>query len=107
MKKIINPLAVILAVSLLTMGLAMSSFTSHDPGKEALAPAPKEFTVVWSIYAGWNPWAYAGTSGIMDKWAAKYRSIHNTLSGCMRNDEHGLFNYPGRRGHTVFRNHRR
>ena len=72
MKKIINPLAVILAVSLLTMGLAMSSFTSHDPGKEASAPAPKEFTVVWSIYAGWNPWAYAGTSGIMDKWAAKY-----------------------------------
>lgn len=72
MKKIINPLAVIVAVSLITIGLAMSSFTSHDSGKEAPAPAPKEFAVVWSIYAGWNPWAYAGTSGIMDKWAAKY-----------------------------------
>ena len=72
MKKIINPLTVIMAVSLIIIGLAMSSFTFRTPEKETPAPAPKEFTVVWSIYAGWNPWSYAGTSGIMDKWAAKY-----------------------------------
>ena len=72
MKKIINRLAAIMTVSLIFIVLAMSSFTSHTPGKEAPSPAPKEFTVVWSIYAGWNPWSYASTSGIMEKWAAKY-----------------------------------
>jgi len=72
MKKIMNPLTVKVAVSLITIGMVMSSFTSHNHGKGASAPAPKEFSVVWSIYAGWNPWAYAGTSGIMDKWAGKY-----------------------------------
>jgi len=72
MKKIINPLIVIMAVSLIIIGLALSSFSSRTPEKEAPARAPKEFTVVWSIYAGWNPWSYAGTSGIMDKWAARY-----------------------------------
>ncbi len=72
MKKLINPLTVIITVSLIISGLAMSSFTSHTTGKEAASPAQKEFTVVWSIYAGWNPWSYANTSGIMDKWAARY-----------------------------------
>ena len=32
----------------------------------------KEFTVAWSIYVGWMPWAYIDQSGIMDKWANKY-----------------------------------
>jgi NitT/TauT family transport system substrate-binding protein len=31
-----------------------------------------KFKMVWSIYAGWNPWEYAKTSGILDKWAKKY-----------------------------------
>jgi NitT/TauT family transport system substrate-binding protein len=30
------------------------------------------FKVAWSIYAGWMPWGYLETSGIMDKWADKY-----------------------------------
>ncbi|WP_443691183.1 putative urea ABC transporter substrate-binding protein, partial [Pseudomonas sp.] len=35
--------------------------------------APKEhFNVCWTIYAGWMPWEYAGTQGIVDKWAKKY-----------------------------------
>jgi NitT/TauT family transport system substrate-binding protein len=72
MKKIINPLAIIMAILLIIIGLSMSSFTSNTPEKEAYPAAPKEFTVVWSIYAGWNPWSYAGTSGILDKWAARY-----------------------------------
>jgi len=72
MKKIVNQLSVITAISLIIIGLSLSSFSSRIPGKEAPAPAPKEFTVVWSIYAGWNPWSYANTSGIMDKWASKY-----------------------------------
>lgn len=32
----------------------------------------KEFKVAWSIYAGWNPWAYANESGILKKYADMY-----------------------------------
>ncbi len=39
----------------------------------AVHAAPKEnFKVAWSIYAGWMPWDYAASSGIMKKWADKY-----------------------------------
>lgn len=31
-----------------------------------------EFKVAWSIYAGWMPWDYAGSSGILKKWADTY-----------------------------------
>ncbi|MBN1183110.1 MAG: ABC transporter substrate-binding protein [Bacteroidales bacterium] len=31
-----------------------------------------DFKVAWSIYAGWNPWAYAKEAGIIDKYAKKY-----------------------------------
>ena len=72
MKKIFNRLSAIMAVTLIIAAISLSSFISDTRGKEAPSPAQKEFTVVWSIYAGWNPWAYAGTSGIMDKWATKY-----------------------------------
>ena len=35
--------------------------------------APKEhFNVCWTIYAGWMPWEYGATQGIVDKWAKKY-----------------------------------
>ncbi len=32
----------------------------------------KEFTIGWSIYAGWMPWPYAQEAGIVKKWADKY-----------------------------------
>lgn len=32
----------------------------------------KKFTLAWSIYVGFMPWAYIDESGIMDKWADKY-----------------------------------
>jgi len=35
--------------------------------------APKsQFNVCWTIYAGWMPWEYAQTQGIVSKWAKKY-----------------------------------
>ncbi|MDF3936523.1 putative urea ABC transporter substrate-binding protein [Pseudomonas citronellolis] len=35
--------------------------------------APKSsFNVCWTIYAGWMPWEYAASHGIVDKWAKKY-----------------------------------
>lgn len=30
------------------------------------------FSVCWTLYAGWMPWEYAGSQGIVDKWAKKY-----------------------------------
>jgi NitT/TauT family transport system substrate-binding protein len=34
--------------------------------------ATPTFTVGWSIYAGWNPYAYMAKSGILKRWADKY-----------------------------------
>lgn len=45
--------------------LALSSFFSH-------AESRKSFNVCWTLYAGWMPWGYTSTSGIIDKWAKKY-----------------------------------
>ena len=37
------------------------------------APTPRhEFSIGWSIYAGWMPWPYAQQAGIVKKWADKY-----------------------------------
>jgi len=41
-------------------------------GGAALAEQKKDFTLAWSIYAGWMPWPYAEQSGILKKWADKY-----------------------------------
>ncbi|MCP5340523.1 MAG: ABC transporter substrate-binding protein [Sinobacteraceae bacterium] len=46
------------------------SLTVFAPAAQA-APK-KDFKVCWTIYAGWMPWEYAASSGIMDKWAKKY-----------------------------------
>src|SRR5712692_5542450 len=37
----------------------------------AFAQRP-EFTVGWSIYAGWTPYHYMQKSGLLKKWAEKY-----------------------------------
>ena len=36
------------------------------------AESKDKFKIAWSIYAGWMPWTYADSSGIMKKWADKY-----------------------------------
>lgn len=51
----------LLAVCLLTL----LSFSTH-------AETKKRFNVCWTIYAGWMPWGYASSEGIIDKWAKKY-----------------------------------
>ncbi|SFI14205.1 NitT/TauT family transport system substrate-binding protein [Pseudomonas guineae] len=52
--------------SMLAAGLAATiSVNSHA--------APKtDFSVCWTIYAGWMPWEYGDAEGIVDKWAKKY-----------------------------------
>ncbi len=42
------------------------------PALTAAAAPKKEFTVCWTIYAGWMPWGYASDAGIVKKWADKY-----------------------------------
>jgi NitT/TauT family transport system substrate-binding protein len=37
-----------------------------------VAKAKDSFKVCWSIYAGWMPWGYAESHGIIAKWAKKY-----------------------------------
>lgn len=44
---------------------AVLSFSAHAEKKDS-------FSVCWTLYAGWMPWGYANTSGIIDKWAKKY-----------------------------------
>ena len=44
---------------------AVLSFSAHAEKKDS-------FSVCWTLYAGWMPWGYASTSGIIDKWAKKY-----------------------------------
>jgi NitT/TauT family transport system substrate-binding protein len=48
--------------------LAVSLFTANL----ATAAEKDSFKIAWSIYAGWMPWDYAASSGIMKKWADKY-----------------------------------
>jgi NitT/TauT family transport system substrate-binding protein len=41
-------------------------------GAHAHAAPKTQFNICWTIYAGWMPWGYAQTQGIVDKWAKKY-----------------------------------
>lgn len=54
----------VIAGALLLASCSPSSTTSAGP--------KKEFTIGWSIYAGWMPWPYAQQAGIVKKWADKY-----------------------------------
>ncbi|WP_061242859.1 putative urea ABC transporter substrate-binding protein [Ectopseudomonas composti] len=44
---------------------AVLSFSAHAEKKD-------NFSVCWTLYAGWMPWGHVSTSGIIDKWAKKY-----------------------------------
>jgi NitT/TauT family transport system substrate-binding protein len=60
MRPIVRTLVISCLAAALMLGMAGS------------AAAKEKFTVAWSIYVGWMPWDYAGSSGILDKWADKY-----------------------------------
>jgi len=52
--------------TMLAGAIALSAATT------ATAEKKDSFSIAWSIYAGWMPWGYLESSGIMDKWAKKY-----------------------------------
>ncbi|MEL7110439.1 MAG: putative urea ABC transporter substrate-binding protein [Pseudomonadota bacterium] len=54
-------------------GLALAAaIVSCSPSPTEELEARTEFSIGWSIYAGWMPWPYADQSGIVQKWADKY-----------------------------------
>lgn len=57
-------------------GLAAAALSTGLTG-QALAAEKKTYNMAWSIYAGWMPWPYAQSSGILKKWADKYNIVIN------------------------------
>ena len=55
-----------LVAALVVAGLAVTAFPR-------LALARDKFTLAVSIYVGWMPWYYAKDSGILKKWAERYK----------------------------------
>ncbi|MFS0772025.1 putative urea ABC transporter substrate-binding protein [Sphingomonas sp. 1P08PE] len=53
------------------LGLAACGSGPASSQNEA-ADVKKDFSIGWSIYAGWMPWPYAQQAGIVKKWADKY-----------------------------------
>ena len=45
----------------------------------SVTPKRTDFTIAWTIYAGWMPWPYAKDAGIVDKWAKKYGLTINVV----------------------------
>ena len=58
---LLAPLSAALLATTLSAGLTPAHAQERD-----------EFSVCWSIYAGWMPWAYADVEGVVDKWADEY-----------------------------------
>jgi NitT/TauT family transport system substrate-binding protein len=52
--------------SLLAAGLAAAISLNSQADEKT------DFSVCWTIYAGWMPWEYGEASGIVDKWAKRY-----------------------------------
>ncbi len=52
--------------------IAMLLATSCGGGAQQASPQRHDFSIGWSIYAGWMPWPYAQKAGIVKKWADKY-----------------------------------
>jgi NitT/TauT family transport system substrate-binding protein len=57
------------SIALMVCALFVASCSPSSSGP----PEPRtEFSIGWSIYAGWMPWPYAQQAGIVKKWADKY-----------------------------------
>lgn len=63
--------------SRLMLGVVAATALSTTFSGQALAAEKKTYNMAWSIYAGWMPWPYAQSSGILKKWADKYNIVIN------------------------------
>jgi len=57
--------------NILNLAIAVTAAAMLPAGSASAAPK-KDFSVCWTIYAGWMPWGYANEKGIIKKWADKY-----------------------------------
>ncbi len=60
------------AVAVMAASCSKKADTAAAPAAPAASAAKTEFTIGWTIYAGWMPWKYANDHGIVKKWADKY-----------------------------------
>lgn len=65
-------LAFLLAFALATAACGQKSDSPRSASTAPVGVKKKDFTVAWTIYAGWMPWPYAERAGIVKKWADKY-----------------------------------
>ena len=72
MSRWLSALKTVTVAAAATLALASCSPKPEAKTDAAPAAAAKEYTVGWTIYAGWMPWPYAEQSGILKKWADKY-----------------------------------
>lgn len=72
MSKWLTGVRVVAAAALCTLALAACGPKPAEKTETAAAAADKEYTVGWTIYAGWMPWPYAEQAGIVKKWSDKY-----------------------------------
>ena len=61
-----------LCLAVAAAAMLATSSCSGGGGASQEAPKKTEFSIGWSIYAGWMPWPYAQQAGIVKKWADKY-----------------------------------
>lgn len=54
------------------MALSACGQKSENQAAAGAAAASQQYTIGWTIYAGWTPWPYAEQAGIVKKWADKY-----------------------------------
>ena len=72
MTKWLNGIRVAATVAAASLALAACGQKAETKAQAPAAAAAKEYTIGWTIYAGWMPWPYAEQSGIVKKWADKY-----------------------------------
>ena len=53
------------AVAVMAASCSKKADTAAAPAAPAASAAKTEFTIGWTIYAGWMPWKYANDHGIV------------------------------------------
>lgn len=72
MKRKRNGIITLLVTLMMVLVLIATACSGGKPSAPATKAATPTFTIMWSVYVGWQPWPYAQQSGILKKWADKY-----------------------------------
>lgn len=60
------------AAAAAVVGLTLAACGQSAEETAKTDAAAQEYTIGWTIYAGWMPWPYAEQAGIVKKWSDKY-----------------------------------